>query len=93
VLLADPSFEAQLVTRYKELRQGVLSDAQLAHRISTVSTGLSGAAARNFQKWGNLTTERVGNFQTPTANSWDGQVTAMRTWLTTRLAWLDTQWN
>jgi spore coat protein CotH len=92
LLLADAGFKAQLVTRYRELRQGVLSDAQIAERISALSAGLAGPATRNFQKWNNLTTARIGMFETPTADSWEGQVSAMRDWLTTRLAWLDTQW-
>jgi hypothetical protein len=92
LLLKDASFQTMLVARYKQLRQGVLSDAQLAARMTTLSTGLAGGAARNFKKWNNLATERIGNFQTPTANTWDGQLTAMRTWLTARTAWLDTQW-
>jgi hypothetical protein len=93
LLLEDASFKTRLVARYKELRQGVLSDAQLDARVTTLTTGLAAGAARNFQKWNNLTTERIGNFTTPTADTWEGQVTAMRTWLTARTAWLDTQWN
>lgn len=93
LLLADAAFKARLVTRYKELRQGVLSDAQVTLRITTLSTGLAGGATRNFEKWNNLATQRIGFFQTPTADTWEGQVTAMRTWLAARLAWLDTQWT
>lgn len=93
LLIADASFKARLVARYKELRQGVLSDAMVTARIATLSAGLASGAERNFQKWNNLTTQRIGFFQTPTADSWEGQVTAMRTWLSARLAWLDTQWT
>lgn len=92
LLLADASFRTQLVARYKELRQRVLSDAQIAQRISTLSAGLAGAATRNFEKWNNLTTARIGMFETPTADTWEAQVSIMGNWLTTRLAWLDTQW-
>ena len=93
LLIADPAFKTRLVARYKELRQGALADAQINARITTLTTGLAGGATRNFQKWNNLTTQRIGFFQTPTADTWEGQVTAMRTWLTARLAWLDTQWT
>lgn len=91
-LIADPAFDAQLRARYQELRKGVLSDAQVTARIATLSQGLSASAQRNFQKWNNLTTERIDVFTTPTAATWDGQITAMRSWLIARLAWLDTQW-
>ena len=70
------------VARYQELRQGGLSAAQLAARITTLSSGLAAGAARNFEKWNNLTTDRIGNLQTPTAGTWEGQLPAMRTWLT-----------
>jgi hypothetical protein len=91
-LIADASFDAQLRARYQELRQGVLSDAQIIARMATLSSGLAAGAERNFQKWDNLTTERNDVFTTPTVDSWDGQLTVMRTWLIDRLAWLDTQW-
>jgi hypothetical protein len=92
-LLADPAFKATLVARWKELRQGQLSDSQIAARIATLTSGLANAAQRNFEKWPNLATKRVAFFDTPTANSWEGQVTAMRDWLTGRAAWLDQEWQ
>ncbi len=91
-LLADASFDAQLRARYQELRQGLLSDAQVIARIDTLSQGLAAGAERNFQKWDNLTTERIDVFTTPTADTWVGQLAVMRTWLVARLAWLDSQW-
>jgi hypothetical protein len=93
ILIADPTFDAQLRARYQDLRQGVLSDAQVTARIAMLSQGLAAGAGRNFQKWNNLTTATFGLFTTPTAATWDGQLTAMRTWLIARLAWLDTQWG
>jgi hypothetical protein len=92
-LLADPAFKAALVARWKALRQGELSDAQVTLRITTLTTGLANGAQRNFQKWNNLTTERIGFFTTPTAATWDGQVAAMHDWLIGRMAWLDSQWQ
>ncbi len=92
-LIADPAFTAVVVARWKELRQAELSDAQVTARIATLTAGLAAGAARNFVKWDNLTTPSVGSFDTPTAATWDGQVTAMRDWLLTRMAWLDTVWN
>jgi hypothetical protein len=93
ILIADASFDTQLRARYQELRQGVLSDAQIIARMDMLSQGLAAGAARNFQKWDNLTTERIDVFTTPTVDSWEGQLMVMRTWLIARLAWLDTQWG
>jgi len=93
ILLADPAFRAALVARWRELRQGALSNAEVSARIATLTAGLSAAADRNFQKWQILTTERVGFFDTPTAGTWQGQVQAMQDWLLARMAWLDSQWQ
>ena len=92
-LIADPAFKAALIARWKELRQTLLSDAQVTARIASLTMGLANGAQRNFAKWNNLTTMRIGFFDTPTAATWDGQVTAMRDWLIGRMAWLDSQWQ
>jgi hypothetical protein len=92
-LIADPAFTTAVITRWKELRQTELSDARVTARIGDLTAGLAAGAARNFQKWDNLAAASVGGFDTPTAATWDGQVTAMRDWLLTRMAWLDTVWQ
>jgi hypothetical protein len=89
ILLTDPAFVTQLKARWRELRQGVLSDAQLNARITALATPLTNAAARNFARWPNLTTPLIGPFVTPTASTWAGQVTYLRDWMTRRVAWLD----
>jgi hypothetical protein len=91
-LLTDPAFTAKVVARWKTLRQGLLSDAQVDARINTLTAGLTNGAARNFARWPILTAARVGQFNTPTQSTWQAQVENMRTWLKARLAWLDTQW-
>jgi hypothetical protein len=92
-LLADPTFKSQLVTRWKSLRQGLLADAAIATRIDTTTHGLANAATRNFKKWNILSQARVNPFDTPTASTWEAQLTFMKTWLQKRAAWLDTQWK
>jgi hypothetical protein len=93
LLIADPTFNAAVIARWKELRQAELSDAEVSARIAELTAGLAAGAARNFEKWDNLTAASVGGFDTPTAATWEGQVTAMRDWLLARMAWLDTVWN
>lgn len=88
-LMRDPVFVNQVKARWQELRQGLLSDASLNSRIDTLSAPLTNAAARNFQRWPNLTSPMVSFFQTPTAPTWQGQLDHMRTWLAQRTAWLD----
>ncbi len=92
LLIAEPTFHAALVTRWQELRATLLSDAQITARIDGLAAGLAAGAARNFTKWPILTTQRIGFFETPVVETWEGQVAAMRDWLIGRAAWLDTQW-
>jgi hypothetical protein len=91
--LADAAFKAQVIARWKELRQGQLSDAQIRARISQWTSGLKAGAERNFQRWKILTTARIGLFTTPTASTWEAQVTSMQDWLIARAAWLDDMWR
>jgi hypothetical protein len=91
-LMTDPAFTARVAARWKQLRQGLLSDAQVDARINALTAGLANAAARNFQRWNILTSAMVGPFVTPTQSTWQAQVDNMRTWLKARMAWLDTQW-
>lgn len=93
VLVADPTFKAQLVARWKELRKTLLSDTAVGSRIDAVSAGLAKAAERNFKKWNILTAARIEPFDTPTEATWEGQITYMKTWLQQRAAWIDGQWK
>jgi hypothetical protein len=95
VLLRDPVFVNELKSRWQELRRGPLSNSALDARISALTAPLTNAAQRNFQRWPNLTTRMVGPFITPTANTWQGQVQQMRTWMSQRATWLDssTAWG
>ncbi|GEM_PF-1549016 len=94
-LMQDPGFVATLVARWKELRQGQLSDAALDARVDRLTAPLAAAAARNFAKWDILTDEMVpaNMFHTSTEDTWEGQVASMRSWMHQRVAWLDTQWQ
>lgn len=92
VLVNDPTFQVALAARWRELRQGVLADAEIVARIRMLTQGLASAAQRNFDKWPILTTELIEQFETPTADTWESQVEVMQEWLLGRAAWLDTQW-
>jgi hypothetical protein len=91
-LLTDPAFAAQVATRWKSLRQGLLSDAQVDARIDLLTAGLANAAARNFTRWPILPDAQVGPFDTPAQPTWQAQVEDMRAWAKARMSWLDTQW-
>lgn len=51
-LLQDRAFVDQVIKRYCELRQGVLSNTEIEDRINADVIYLSNAAERNFEVWG-----------------------------------------
>ena len=92
-LMDDPAFVARVVARWQQLRQGLFSDAQLDARISSLAAPLVNGAARNFARWPNLSASQIAMFRTPNEPTWEGQVQFVRSWLSERVAWLDTQWR
>lgn len=54
-LMQDAAFSSRVRTRYRELRGTVLSDASIDQRLGRLSARLGPAAARNFERWPNLT--------------------------------------
>lgn len=88
-LVTDPGFMALVRARWVELRRGPLSAAGLDARLAGLTAPLTDAADRNFQRWPNLTTEKIGPIVTPTADTWQGQLDYLRDWLDRRMAWLD----
>jgi hypothetical protein len=92
-LMQDSSFQSKVGARWQELRKGSLSDAQLTALIKTLTTPLTNAAQRNFQKWNILNTATIGGFGTQTTQTWEQQLTILQNFLLKRAAWLDTQWK
>jgi hypothetical protein len=92
MLVTDPAFMAAVVTRWQELRQGLLSTAGIEQRIAAVSAPLANAVERDFARWPVSVVYASGQtFLGPTAATWGGQVQAIRDWLLKRMAWMDTQ--
>jgi hypothetical protein len=52
MLCRDEAFTEAIVTRYKELRQSVLSEEYLMNYIDQTVAYLGDAIDRNFDKWG-----------------------------------------
>ena len=90
ILGPDPDFLSRVATRWQELRQGLLSEAEVDARITALTTPLVNAAARDIEIW---PVEDIGSgfLQIPEDPTWEGQVQAMRDWIMARMAWLDAQ--
>jgi hypothetical protein len=96
-LTTDPAFMNMVKARYQSLRGNLLSDASIQQRIDTLIAPLTPTVvARDYAKWpvsSVLPNGRNGIVYGPSVATWDGQVKAMRDFLTARLAWMDTQFR
>jgi len=94
-LVTDEAFMTAVKTRWKELRQGLLSDAALNERVTRLSEPLKNAVERDFAKW--PVSSIYGGSQSfvvgPTMPTWPEQIQALRDYLVARTAWMDTQYQ
>ena len=92
-LAADPAFMARVKTRWSELRQNLFSDASLEARITMLAAPLTNAVVRDFAKWpvDSIYANGNGFIRGPTVTTWAEQVQALKTYVTARTAWMDTQ--
>jgi hypothetical protein len=94
----NSDFSKHFRARWNALRQpdGLLSDSAMDARIDALTTGLAGAATRNFARWNILNISPLPSgpaFITPKTLNWQSQIPLMKTWLHNRATWLDTQWT
>lgn len=101
-LLQDPKFANELKCRYKELRQGILSDAYIHSFIDAYADTLKEAQARHFSKWTKLLqTGSTGGggfpgfpggdlwFSAYRVSSYAAEIDTLKKWFTARLKFLD----
>jgi hypothetical protein len=95
-LTKDAAFMSAVHARWQELRQSLLSNQALDQRITELAAPLQNAIARDYAKWPVSTVyEECTGFCVvgPTDETWPAQVDAVRTWVTARATWLDTQYQ
>lgn len=92
ILFAQPDFMAAAGARWRELRMGVLSDAEIEARIALVSAPLVNAGPRDLERWPVGEGTGFGSQVDEDApTTWEGQVEALVQWLRDRTVWLDEQ--
>ncbi|MBN2275956.1 MAG: CotH kinase family protein [Bacteroidales bacterium] len=88
-LLQDKAFEDELYTRYTMLRNTILSEDYLEHYIDSVALLVNDAQARHYKRWPilgfNVGTPEV-DYQ---PSSYEGEIFKFKSWIATRLSWLD----
>ncbi len=91
MLCKDEAFVEQVIQRYRQLRQGILSDEDISAYIENVSSYLGSAVDRNFQVWGFSFLPE--NDRLPQADrrldSYGAALDQYHSWLLKRLEWLD----
>jgi hypothetical protein len=88
-LLQDSEFAELIHDRYFELRNTILSQAELEYTIDSVAVLIDEAQNRHFQKWKilgiNAGTPETGSQPT----SYSGEIEKFKSWISRRMAWLD----
>ncbi|CAN5450184.1 hypothetical protein BH10BAC1_BH10BAC1_01810 [soil metagenome] len=87
-LLQDPSYTAQLRCRWEELRLTTLSIPVLNNYVDSVGAYLNESQARHFTVWPIIGAYTWPN-PSPIPTSYAGELTAIKTWIASRIAWMD----
>ena len=88
-LFEDPAFRAKVKARWNELKESQFDT--LTTYIDQRAAYLNQTQQNNFTRWPVLETQV---FTEPElAGSYSGEVSYMKNWLTTRIAWMDSQIN
>ena len=90
-IVDDNTFKKQWYNRWTKLRTNELSDTRIFGLIDSLTNLLAIPQSRNFKKWDVLNKRLWPNPQIN--NSYAGEISYLKTWLTQRLAWLDYQIN
>jgi hypothetical protein len=79
-----------VATRWKELRQGILSQTSTDALIAQLTAPLAQAAVRDFQRWPTCQVSK-GIFLVPAGDTWESQIQVVKDFVLQRSAWLDSQ--
>jgi CotH kinase protein len=89
-LFEDPAFSARVRERWRQLKSdGSLT--RLQQLVDTRATYLSVEQRRNFQRWPILDVWVWPN--RIVTGSYEGEVAAMKSWLSSRVAWMDAEFS
>ncbi len=87
-LADDPRFQARLVARWSELRQGAFSAAAIEARIQRYLATFGERIDENFARWPIEEIQFLGD-QLPPRASFDDEMAVVRAFIAGRLEWVD----
>lgn len=90
-ILQDEVFYSSLKRQWKDYRKERLSDEKISSTIDSLTTLLQESQERNFSTWDIFGRPIWPNYYE--ASSWDDAINYLRNWITSRAAWIDSQWD
>lgn len=84
----DTAFRNRLNCRWKEVRQGVLSNGRMNQLIDSLVSATTEARQRHFSRWPVLG-QYIWPNPDPIPTTYPDEITALKNWLNNRLSWLD----
>jgi pectate lyase len=88
--MRDPSYVTKLKKRWSWIRKHELSNQRIAFVIDSLTNVISEAQVRNYQRWPILGVKVWPNYYV--GSSYVSEINWMKSWITSRLAFLDQQW-
>jgi len=90
-LMIDPDYVKKLKRRWSSLRKNELSNQRVTFVIDSLTTLISEARVRNYQRWTGVIGFKIWpNYYVGT--SYNDEVNWMKNWVSNRMTWLDQQW-
>jgi hypothetical protein len=89
-LMEDPDYKNLVKWRYSILRRGPLNTDSIIDYLDLNQAYLGLAIDRNFQRWPILDQYVWPNPEV--RNTYDNEMDFLKTWISNRLTWLDSQW-
>ena len=90
-LMEDDRYRNQVYCRWTSFRKTIFSDDSIIAFIDSCVTEMGDAVDRNFTRFPTLG-EYVWPAIEPFPETFEGEITNLKTWLIERLAWMDSQW-
>jgi len=85
----DPYFQQKFKNRWIELRKTILNEKHILCLIDSLTSLISNAAERNFQKWNILGTYIWPNYFI--WKTWDEEILYLKRWIAQRINWIDNE--
>ena len=89
MLLKDEAFTERIIERYRELRQGILSEEYLNQYMDEVIAYLGPAVERNFSVWGDSLKQDIIKPASRNPHSFEEATAQMRGFIHERGEWMD----